>query len=278
MGLFSKEKEASPRNSYNGPPPPSYDQPPSYAPSSSSTHTSGQTIKFPQRMVYNASWWSSKSTIGPSKEEPMFQFVSPNRMNCFSRKHSVLNDGMDTLSPPLGSVGRERGTGWRKTHSLIRVSPSPGSADQELSIRLEDDYHSTHPFVMPIHGQETRFEWRSTSGGAEVKTLSGSYNWGWKLVRIDGPYTIPGGRSEMPEGFTSDGREVVAVGAHPKPFKKSLEFMFLGSGARGEMGRDFEIVAVLGFLRLYEIYMEQQMAANNASAAASSSAAAAAAS
>lgn len=275
MGLFSKEKEAypSPRNSYNGPPPPTYDQPPTYAPSSSSG--TGQMIKFPQRMVFNTSWVSSKSTLGPSKEEPMFHVQTPSRMYCFGNKDMILKDGLDKLAAPLATAGREKGNGWRKQHSLIRVSPLPGSGAPELAIRMEDDHHNTHPFTMLIDGQETRFEWRNTSGGAEVKALSGGYNWGWKLVRLDGPYSLPGGQSQMPEGFTSDGKEIVAVAAHPKLFRKSPEFMYLGSGARGEMGRDFEIVAIMGFLRLYELYMQQQMA-NSASASSASASVAAA--
>ena len=48
-----------------------------------------------------------------------------------------------------------------------------------------------------------------------------------------------------------------------------------GSGARGEMGQEFEVVALMGFLRLYDLYVQQQMAASNAAAASSSSAAAA---
>lgn len=224
-------------------------------------------------MVFNTAWISSTSTLGPTKEEPMFQVQTPSRINCFGNKHTILKDGLDKLAAPLASVGKEKGNGWRKSHSLIQVSGRGGGPD--LSIRMENDYSNTHPFTMPIHGQETRFEWRNTSGGAEIKNLSGGYNWGWKLVRLDGPYSLPGGRSEFPEGFTSDGKEIVAVAAHPKLFKKNPEFMFLGSGARGEMGQEFEVVALMGFLRLYDLYVQQQMAASNAAAASSSSAAAA---
>merc|ERR1712169_54738 len=149
-------------------------------------------------MVFNTAWISSTSTLGPTKEEPMFQVQTPSRINCFGNKHTILKDGLDKLAAPLASVGKEKGNGWRKSHSLIQVSGRGGGPD--LSIRMENDYSNTHPFTMPIHGQETRFEWRNTSGGAEIKNLSGGYNWGWKLVRLTVHTAYLAGGPSFPKG------------------------------------------------------------------------------
>merc|ERR1712169_42696 len=95
-------------------------------------------------MVFNTAWISSTSTLGPTKEEPMFQVQTPSRINCFGNKHTILKDGLDKLAAPLASVGKEKGNGWRKSHSLIQVSGRGGGPD--LSIRMENDYSNTHPF------------------------------------------------------------------------------------------------------------------------------------
>ncbi|KAI5462860.1 hypothetical protein BGZ63DRAFT_422277 [Mariannaea sp. PMI_226] len=94
------------------------------------------------------------------------------------------------------------------------------------------------------------FEWRH-SRGDEVKKL-GQSSTGWKLVRLGS-----GGRPEEydsqqgtvhVDGFTKDGKEVVAVWAHGKTFgnvKNMGEFHFLGSGATGELGLQWSLMAIM---------------------------------
>ncbi|UNI23597.1 hypothetical protein JDV02_009407 [Purpureocillium takamizusanense] len=239
--------------------------------------TEPTTIMFPRRLVYVPSWLSSTSFIGRTKDGPLFAVETPSKLvNCFGLGRTVLHAGPDKKSSPaVASVGVQRGSKFRR--SLIRVGPgsrSPGagsgSADEAgtVEVTMSGDWCRTHSFSLLVAGGRLeRFEWRH-SHGDEVRELSGGFNVGWKLVRLDSapvaPYQDRAGKS-----YTSDGKEVVAVGAQPRLFRRSPEFAFVGTGARGELGETFEIVAVMGFLRLYELSVQQS--AINASAASSSS-------
>lgn len=232
----------------------------------------GRTLLFPPRLVYNTSWVSSTSHLGPSKEEPLFAVQHPSKLvGCFSRGEMTLRDGGDKHAPAIASVGPEKGSKMRR--SMISIKPRPGDDRKgNLDVSMSGSCRTTQRFTLPAdpsvgRGAET-FEWR-TSHGDEVKDLSGGFNWGWKLVRLDGPPVVPGQHRDT-RGYTSDGKEVVAVGAHPRMFHKNPEFSFLGAGARGELGEVFEIAAVMGFLRIYDL-AQQQAAGAAASSSASSS-------
>ncbi|KEY72678.1 hypothetical protein S7711_10224 [Stachybotrys chartarum IBT 7711] len=227
------------------------------------------TYKIPPKLIYDAAWVSTTSYLGTSKDQRLFAVETPSRLiNCFGLGKIILRDGTDKLSTPLASVATEKGSKLRR--SLIRVAPKPGAANQGyLEVSMSGDWSSKHEFEMPIgDGTLERFEWRS-SRGEQVREVSGGFNFGWKLVRLDGPPAQPGSG----KNYTSEGQEVVAVGAHPRLFHKRPQFSLLGSGARGELGETFEIVALMGFLRLYELSMQQSAINGNAAAAASTSAA-----
>lgn len=262
MGSIEKSHlVASDRDSGYAVPPPYAPSSPnaqfySPAPSMSSRTSTGTTIKFPRKFLYHYRWFSSTSYLGPSKEEPLFVVKTPNKMICIRRKEIIIQDGIDKLNPPLASVGPEKGS--KGTRSMIRVAPKPGAPkDDCLEISMSGDYSLTHKFTLPLeNGRVERFEWRNTKGD-EVRELSGGFNLGWKLVRMDGPVIVPD-ETNRGKGYTSDGKEVVAVGAHPRWFKSSPQFEFLGCGARGELGETFEVVAVTSFVRLYELHVQQQ--------------------
>lgn len=243
-----------------------------YNPQKYPSSSPGTTIRFPTQMVFDSSWVSSTSYLGPTKDEHMFAVQGPSKLLscCFSRGGVKLLDGTDKLSTPIASVGPEKGSKLRRT--MIRVAPKQGAADQNhLEIVMSGDWRSTHPFTLPLgEGRPTeQFEWRS-SRGKEVKGLAGSFNFGWKLVRLDGPVVVPG-QVDGTKGYTSDGKEVVAVGGQQRLSRKHPDFMFMGAGARGELGETFEIVAVMGFLRLRELAAQQQAAASGSSSSASTS-------
>lgn len=244
--------------------------PPQYASSAG-----GRNILFPEKLVYDTAWVSSTSYLGPSKEEPLYAVVTPNRMfGCFNRGGITLNSTTDKESAPIASVKLEKGSKYRR--SLITVAPRPGAADekQEMVIRMHGCSSSRQEFEVPLGaGLPTeRFEWRS-SRGDEVKELSGGFNFGWKLVRLDGPPIVPGTVDTSNGGYSSDGKEIVAVGIQARLLKRNPEFQFLGTGATGQLGETFEIVAIMGFLRLCEL-ASQEAAAGAAGASSSSSAAA----
>lgn len=220
-------------------------------------------MKFPSKMVYNTSWVSTTSYLGPSKDQPLFSVQTPSRLiNCLGLGKIILRNGTDKHAPQLASVGAEKGSFLRR--SLISVALNPHAPKQgSLDITMSGDWSRTHEFSMPLKGGITeRFEWRH-SRGDEVHELSGGYNYGWKLIRLDGTRSYG-------HGYTSDGMEVVAVGAHPRIFHKSPAFAFLGSADRGELGESFEIVAIMGFLRLYELSVQQQSVNSSAAAGAAS--------
>lgn len=99
-----------------------------------------------------------------------------------------------------------------------------------------------------------RFEWRH-SRGSEVKALD-KLNSGWKLVRIhseaDG---VGGNRRARDQGASSDGKELVAVFAEVSGWSTSkvVKFKFLGSGATGEMGTRWSVMAVMTALRIWDM-------------------------
>jgi len=99
-----------------------------------------------------------------------------------------------------------------------------------------------------------KFEWRP-SRSKEV--IGDDYlSWGWKLIRISGdtPDT-PAGTSHVTEGaVASDGKEVVAVLTdYARISSKIAQFQFLGSGATGEFGDAWAIMAVVTALRVWQI-------------------------
>ncbi|KAK7977645.1 hypothetical protein PG996_003699 [Apiospora saccharicola] len=100
-----------------------------------------------------------------------------------------------------------------------------------------------------------RFEWRKSRGN-EVKQLD-KINSGWKLVRIHSEADGVGGtRRARDAGASSDGKEVVAVFAEVSGWSTSSEvvkFRFLGSGATGEMGPRWSLMAVVTALRVWDL-------------------------
>lgn len=132
------------------------------------------------------------------------------------------------------------------------------------------------------NGELEVFEWRRSHGN-EVKQLGGS-RWGWKLVRVG-----RAGRDEPPEGkesfdaselsddgslaeyekgraeaSTSDGKEVVAVWARTGLWTSLHdvgEFQLLGSGATGELGDRWAVMALMSILCIWQKAMRDQSAA-----------------
>lgn len=167
----------------------------------------------------------------------------------------------------------------------------PGSSVAETLHR--EPRKSKWWFALPIgaNGELETFEWRR-SRGSEVKSLGASWR-GWKLVRtqragheresID-QYTkrdddsLPGYSSEdgkSDSGFASEeiaGEEIVAVWAKTGTWTSLHdvgEFAFRGSGASGELGQRFAVMAVMTALSIWQKAMRDAETAGAVSAATS---------
>lgn len=153
-------------------------------------------------------------------------------------------------------------------------------------------------FALPVgvDGEVETFEWRR-SRGSEIKQLGASWR-GWKLVRLGG------GRSEqsdassyqfqdaddesLPRYSTEDEKhqradsahesedsgenEIVAVWAKTGCWTSLHdvgEFAFHGTGASGELGQRFAVMAVMTALCIWQKAMRDQATAGAVSAATS---------
>ncbi|WPH01516.1 Hypothetical protein R9X50_00436200 [Acrodontium crateriforme] len=121
-------------------------------------------------------------------------------------------------------------------------------------------------FIVPVPSKgggakyPEKFEWRQ-SRGAEVKSAASSkYTTGWKLVRLSNENAtgVGGRRKDREIGETSDGKEVVAVWANyaKMSMTKVACFQFCGTGATGELGDEWTLMAVLSVLRLWQVTVE----------------------
>jgi len=190
-----------------------------------------------------------------------------------SKPDLVLHNGPQNEHQPLATV---KNNGMFSRHATVNItpsSPSSGLANVQEDLRFHMGMTTTCTFSIPIeHGGKTyaeKFEWRSSHGG-EVKALSG-WPLGLKLVRLDRETVEESGgkRKDRDIGASSDGKEVVAVWAfQAKPsLHKIGKFRFLGSGATGELGECFAIMAVISVLRLWQIDYAMAVVATTAASA-----------
>lgn len=190
---------------------------------------------------------------------------------------TVLYPGEDIEGPPMCYVERKHND---FTIQLPGV-PIYGIMPSQAAMKCENPYTTIrYTFTMPVgngpHQHFETFEWRHSSRD-EVKSL-GLSGTGWKLVRTT-PNTTP--QNGHGSGFSSDGKEVVAIFAPAKSLSMSMTdiggFQYFGSGTSPEMGYHWALMALLSAITLFQ----HQSAKNNeqtGTAAASNAAAAAAAS
>ncbi|KAL2014125.1 hypothetical protein VTN00DRAFT_1650 [Thermoascus crustaceus] len=186
----------------------------------------------------------------------------------------ILYSGPNTDCPRLATVkdGGELGA-----HSLITITlPAllPGSGRecvvQEEEMRVHGSLRSeAYEFAIPIpvggqgHDgrQKEKFEWRRARGD-ELRSLDESSR-GWKLVRLS--------LSAEEEDDGKD-QEIVAVWADASMFQASMtkaaRFQFLGSGATGELGDLWTLMAAVTFLRVWQRKMQLTITTGTAAAVA----------
>lgn len=249
--------------------------------SSPSTSSSGP-VKLTRRFPHDLNMYYTKSAKNPTffhlaehEEQPLYA-VTLSLDIAGKSSYLTLHSGPDPDSPAL-AVAETKRVGRITHRSLITVA-DPGSTTTTTTTTTTTEGLSAHAsgltsvsysFSADVGrggggggGQDLRrekFEWRTSRGG-EVKNLDRGP--GRKLVRLSTEADGVGGtRAVRDPGATSDGKEVVAVWADNARWRENRtgRFQFLGSGATGELGDGFAVLAVATALRIWELGNEASL-------------------
>ncbi|KAF5020051.1 hypothetical protein F66182_7932 [Fusarium sp. NRRL 66182] len=188
--------------------------------------------------------------IGEPDRQPIYSISLP--LGWYGKM--LLHDGPDADSPVLAGADAEGK--WRTDYGILLPSVPGVEAPQGREIlRRKGKMHERYWFGMQVgqgHSRHVeRFEWRR-SHGSEVKRM-GEAKYGWKFVRLGHGAEEPGDGNPNDEpdrgdGFTRDGFEVVAVWAGSgdwKSMSKIGTFQLCGSGASGELGPQWQLMALM---------------------------------
>jgi hypothetical protein len=174
----------------------------------------------------------------------------------------VLHSGPTDKDPPLAAAGNETGLESERHKDTLVLLPPPPGAENESSyefLRHDPSFKTeTYRFTIDVGlggDKETlpeNFEWRP-SDRQEIQQLvkRNKYILGWELVRLGSRVDIRDG--EGSSGITPDGEEIVAVWARYAGWSltKAFKFQFMGSGASGELGERWAVMAVISALRIW---------------------------
>ncbi|PNP74048.1 hypothetical protein FNYG_12564 [Fusarium nygamai] len=192
----------------------------------------------------------------------------------------VLHSGPSVDSPKLAVSGRESSF---SSEYLIRLPSISGNAPQDEFLYWDSGRRTRFWFDIQVgHGPEQRvegFEWRR-SRGPEVKSVGQSRRSGLKLVRLGSTNTKEkyssseedlhdGSTKGQGYGYSSDGKEVVAVWANTSSFSSFSgvgEFQFRGSGATGELGQLWALMAVMSCMSIWQKAMRDAARSSHAGA------------
>lgn len=166
-------------------------------------------------------------------------------------KETLLHAGPDKSSPIFARVNYEK-DGSHYGASAISVPQQDGETVRAL---MTGDHSNRQPFSVQLGKTLHHFEWRQSTGDEVVEVgRTRLHGYGWKLVWLTGDVSGEGGkRKEREYGFASDGREIVAVASMTSKLLKGPNFSFMGTGLTGALGPVFELVAVAGFVRLFNL-------------------------
>ncbi|KAL6872379.1 hypothetical protein HDV57DRAFT_511469 [Trichoderma longibrachiatum] len=237
-----------------------------------SASLSGVTLPNAMELSYDSSW--SKFTLhllDSASSEPVYTFNLPEGW----WGGLILHGGPTAKHPPLAAV---RNTGKSAMGNLVTLPPlGPGQeVFEEKILRRRNGWMDIWSFAVPVPDRAgekgtttTRVEWVS-SGGKEVKEL---HEWGrgWKLRRVAANYGDAHADNHLDEEKGEGGdaaayeheklhtdNEVLAVWADAKglSMKKAARFEFVNSGATGELGQAWALMAVVSFVRVWQRYMQ----------------------
>ncbi|KAF5984858.1 hypothetical protein FBULB1_3152 [Fusarium bulbicola] len=164
------------------------------------------------------------------------------------------HSGSSIHSPLLAASSRPS---TRRGDYLIRLPSFSGDAPREEILHCPKGLTGRGHFwfVTQVgHGPDQHregFEWRS-SRGVEARSV-GQSSRGYKLVRVGSTNFHNGSTNRV--GYTSDGKEVVAVWASTSSFKSWSgvgEFQFRGSGATSELGQLWALMAVMSWMSIWQ--------------------------
>ncbi|KAF4953455.1 hypothetical protein FSARC_12378 [Fusarium sarcochroum] len=246
------------------------------------------------RITYQKSWTKLvcfariSLNLGEPNAEPMYSISFPKGLY----GDIILHNGPNIESPPLARSTKD---GNCRTDYAISLPTLSGNGVQEEILRRPQGMKGRWWFGIQVgNGPDQhieRFEWRR-SRGAEVKSVGQSSWGGYKLVRLGNANHkeeyYSSSDEDLPEdsnrnsgeGFTSDGKEIVAVWGSAscyKSFSGVGEFQFRGSGATGELGTIWALMAVMSCMSIWQKAQRDAATAGAAASSSSSSSAAAAA-
>ncbi|KAK3294449.1 uncharacterized protein B0H64DRAFT_443528 [Chaetomium fimeti] len=182
------------------------------------------------------------------------------------RGNMTLHGGPSQYHPPLAHA--ERAGAMRESFAITLPALPPYEQQQRTEI-LHCPASWKQPwywFAMEVgdgqHRRVERFEWRR-SRGSEVRSIADQSRWGyggWKLLRMgDESDDSSGGHGKSGarvDGYSSDQKEVVAVWAHAGTVKSAMskmgDFEYRGSGATGELGQLWSIMAAMTCMCIWQ--------------------------
>ncbi|KAL6903110.1 hypothetical protein GGI43DRAFT_333190 [Trichoderma evansii] len=218
-------------------------------------------VRFPNtfELYYEPSWKKLKLGLGPDPSQPLYTFNLPEGW----WGDLIMYDGPTLEYPPLAAVRNTGKLGMGNAVTLPPLGPGLEVLDEQMSRRRKGlmDVFSFAAVVDVREGEKTtrrveRFEWVG-SGRKEVKDLH-EWRHGWKLRRV-----VATGADEDDDEAANDipAGEVLAVWADSATMslRKAAKFQFLNSGATGELGEAWALMAVITFVRIWQRYMQVAM-------------------
>lgn len=195
-------------------------------------------------LYYESMRGGLKFVIGEHKKEPTNIISLPQGWY----GDLILYSGPDTSSDPLAAVKYGNKMGTFDEVRLPPKGPGQGLIREDIRCHL-NGMNIAYTFAVPVgeSGYPEKFEWRSSKTD-EVKEL-GESSRGWKLV------------------WLNHGDEVVAAWTWTKlrwSMNKGAAFQFTNSGASGELGNVFAIMAVTSFIRQYQKEIQASVTASAA--------------
>ncbi|KAH8891493.1 hypothetical protein GQ53DRAFT_806468 [Thozetella sp. PMI_491] len=217
------------------------------------------TLKFPPVLDARFPWPTGKSFhMGTRRDERLLMVETRGSGLTGTKPTVIIHDGPAITDPILATSGSQN---FMQTRYAITL-PSPDgqrSGGTAISMSGPGLKQKTYRLAVPKSEDDGTvvtedFEWRSTSGIAINELTRGSMG-GWKLVRLTSPSIQPG--TDLEAGYTSDGKEVVALMALNRSLALSptLRFSFAGSGLTGFMGAKWEIIVLASALQVWDLLL-----------------------
>lgn len=199
---------------------------------------------------------SVKWVLGEYRHQPLFA-ISRREQSSGNKPSVILHDGLSLRDPTLASFRC-----IQSTPRTWKVHLPPSDAETVPSLELvsggTDWRAQKRPLLKfsvktAVCDQREEFEWRS-SNNDNIRALLGGQSLGWKLVRLSkDAFTdqIPAPDGAWPR--TNNGAEIVAVFCSSgTTVDADWRFAFMGTGANGVLGGQWEIMAVTTSLILMD--------------------------